>query len=359
MGVLLVPEIDIVCLYFDKKRTMVVGIACSGVGLGTFIFPPIIRHLIDVYGWRGALMLQGGLVLQICVFGALMRPLPMLVPQSNMTSHDDMARGTQSENEKVVTISETEAKTVTWNLTIFKNNNYLMLLVNNFLFCIGMSIVYVHLGAYANTRGYSDDQAAILFSVVGVSNLVGRIAFGLFAMRVSATILYLVGHVAAGLVTLLVPFVTSYGGLVGYAAFFGFFSATIGTMLPHVIIAILNLELLQSAYGYVTVSEAIGMVLGAPLAGTGDVLFFFIIIIIKVTSTIIILFKRITTSSTITTRNTITTTTTTTNSNNNNNNNNNLRNSHLLGLQGGYMKQLKSTRDPFILVVPFAWRLDS
>lgn len=47
----------------------------SGSGIGTFILAPAVQLLIENYSWRGALLILGGFVSNLCVCGALMRPL--------------------------------------------------------------------------------------------------------------------------------------------------------------------------------------------------------------------------------------------------------------------------------------------
>lgn len=65
-----------VTCYFEKKRSLATGIAVCGSGLGTFLFAPLIEYLIAEYGWRGAMLIIAGLVLNCAVLGALFRPVP-------------------------------------------------------------------------------------------------------------------------------------------------------------------------------------------------------------------------------------------------------------------------------------------
>ncbi|XP_062256712.1 monocarboxylate transporter 12-B-like isoform X2 [Platichthys flesus] len=47
----------------------------TGSGIGTFILAPVVQLLIEQYSWRGALLILGGFVANLCVVGALMKPL--------------------------------------------------------------------------------------------------------------------------------------------------------------------------------------------------------------------------------------------------------------------------------------------
>ncbi|XP_068597756.1 monocarboxylate transporter 12-like [Brachionichthys hirsutus] len=61
--------------YFVERRGLAYGIAISGNGIGTFVLAPLFQMLIHYYSWRGALLVVGGFVSNLCVCGALMRPL--------------------------------------------------------------------------------------------------------------------------------------------------------------------------------------------------------------------------------------------------------------------------------------------
>lgn len=74
-GLVYVPAVIAVGFYFEKWRALATGIAVCGSGIGTFVMAPLCTALIKTYGWRGALLIQAGLVLNCAVFGTLFRPL--------------------------------------------------------------------------------------------------------------------------------------------------------------------------------------------------------------------------------------------------------------------------------------------
>lgn len=69
------PSVAMVGNYFHKRKALAYGIGLSGSGIGTFILAPAVQMLIELYSWRGALLVLGGFVANLCVCGALMRPL--------------------------------------------------------------------------------------------------------------------------------------------------------------------------------------------------------------------------------------------------------------------------------------------
>lgn len=75
LSMVYVPAVVIVAFYFEKKRAFATGIAVAGSGIGNCVFAPLIESLIQAYGWRGAILILGGIMLQMVTCGALLRPL--------------------------------------------------------------------------------------------------------------------------------------------------------------------------------------------------------------------------------------------------------------------------------------------
>lgn len=69
------PAIALVGCYFQQRKALAYGIAMSGSGIGTFVLAPVLQLLIELYSWRGALLIMSAVVANLCVCGALMRPI--------------------------------------------------------------------------------------------------------------------------------------------------------------------------------------------------------------------------------------------------------------------------------------------
>lgn len=75
-GLSTTPGIVIVSQYFNKHRALANGICISGTAAGSFVFPLLIEHLCDNFGFHGTILLLGGCMLHVCVSATLYRPLP-------------------------------------------------------------------------------------------------------------------------------------------------------------------------------------------------------------------------------------------------------------------------------------------
>ena len=88
-----------------SRRSVLVGVASSGGGIGTIFLPPLTSWIIDMYGWRGCFILMGGLCLQGLVVSALI----------------------YSRNTSIKSDSETEEGMTLFTLSLHKHCEYSLL----------------------------------------------------------------------------------------------------------------------------------------------------------------------------------------------------------------------------------------
>ena len=65
-------------MYFDKHLDAANGIVSSGVAFGSLIMPPLIRVVVDWYGWRGGMLILSAITLHIVLGALMMRPVDRL-----------------------------------------------------------------------------------------------------------------------------------------------------------------------------------------------------------------------------------------------------------------------------------------
>ncbi|XP_047232982.1 monocarboxylate transporter 5 isoform X3 [Girardinichthys multiradiatus] len=75
----------ITALYFRKRLATAYAIGRSGMGL-TFALAPFTQLLLDQYAWQGAMLILGGLMLNLVASGMLLRPINVKPSVSNPTS---------------------------------------------------------------------------------------------------------------------------------------------------------------------------------------------------------------------------------------------------------------------------------
>ncbi|PVD22172.1 hypothetical protein C0Q70_17977 [Pomacea canaliculata] len=74
-GLVYAPGVVVVGMYFNRHRGLSTGLGTAGVGLGTFLFPPMVEMLFEQFGFSGAFLMLSGIALHLCIVAALFRPL--------------------------------------------------------------------------------------------------------------------------------------------------------------------------------------------------------------------------------------------------------------------------------------------
>lgn len=74
-GMIYLPAIVCVTMYFERLRSLATGIAVCGSGFGTVVFAPLTNYLITTYQWQGSLLVIAGIVFFCAIFGYMFKPL--------------------------------------------------------------------------------------------------------------------------------------------------------------------------------------------------------------------------------------------------------------------------------------------
>ncbi|XP_072883506.1 monocarboxylate transporter 12-like isoform X3 [Hemitrygon akajei] len=287
------PSIAIVGKYFSNKKAMAYGLAMSGSGIGTFVLAPVVQLLIEEYSWRGALLILGGLVANICVCGALLRPLSLAEDLSisnissiaSRNSSEECSYKSQHEDPALprhsVDSNSTRKDCVKKKLcnccpsykeyAFLLTPDFLVFAVSLLFLAYGCSTPFVHLVPYAVSAGISQQQAAFLMSILGIVDIVGNISFGWLTdrrcLKKYRKYLYILTIGLDGLSSLFIPILRSFPLLVPYAVFYGYFDGAYVALIPVVTSDIAGNAFLSSALGIVYFIHGIPYLIGPPIAG--------------------------------------------------------------------------------------------
>lgn len=77
--------IKIVFIYY-LIGTLATSLGATGTGIGTFVYAPLTQWLIETFGWRGATLILGGTLFNVCICGCLMRDPDWLIEENRLES---------------------------------------------------------------------------------------------------------------------------------------------------------------------------------------------------------------------------------------------------------------------------------
>uniref|UniRef100_A0A4W5R842 Si:dkey-246g23.4 n=1 Tax=Hucho hucho TaxID=62062 RepID=A0A4W5R842_9TELE len=235
------PTVTMVGWYFEKRRPMANALASAGECIITFLFTPLFQLLVDHYSWRGAMLVLGGLQLNLCVCGMLLRPL-------------------NTPNNKVLRYVD---------YTLITNPRFMVYSMFGVFAALGFFAPALFLVPYARSQGVEEYQAATLMSISAALDLTGRVFFGWVAnlrlvemvQQLTATVILL------GIVLLLCPLASSFLELAAFSAAYGLvYGATVSIHIT-VLAEVVGVQRLGSALGFFMLIRSSGGLLGPPIAG--------------------------------------------------------------------------------------------
>ncbi len=173
--------------WFDKRRGTALGIAISGIALGSALFPPLVQALLSAYEWRVALRL---LALLLLVMGfamvALVRDRPPIPAAAS-----GAAAGPQIGDGASVPLLSTCA--ILTDPTFWLAAGIFAVIFS------GLKGVVTNLVPLAMDEGVPMAQAALLLSVQAAAGFVGKLTFAAVADKLNVRGLLVMNLIGFGM----------------------------------------------------------------------------------------------------------------------------------------------------------------
>ncbi|XP_045645656.1 monocarboxylate transporter 2 [Ursus americanus] len=265
------PALTIIGKYFYKKRPMANGLAMAGSPVFLSTLAPFNQYLFNTFGWKGSFLILGGILLNACVAGSLMRPVePKQVTNKSKNKIgvrvDDIGVKKNQKNK-----SAWEKVNTYLDFSLFKHRGFLIYLSGNVIMFLGFFAPIIFLAPYAKDKGIDEYSAAFLLSIMAFVDMFARPAGGLIAnsklIRPRIQYFFSFAVMFNGVCHLLCPLAEDYTSLVLYAVFFGLGFGSVSSVLFETLMDLVGPQRFSSAVGLVTVVECCPVLLGPPLAG--------------------------------------------------------------------------------------------
>jgi MFS family permease len=236
-----VPMLAVVGAWFERHRAAALGVAVTGVGLGTLVVAPLAAYLINHYGWRQTYVIFGissVIGLFLCAF---LTPRPP-------------AAGGQQTGLRLREL----VKVPVFGYMYFAG----------FFITLALFVPFVFLVSYAKSRGIDEVAAASLIGIIGGASIAGRLGFGALGDKISRMRLYQSTFLIVALSYLIWLLASrSYSLLMIYAMLLGGGYGGFIVLSPAVAAEIFGLAGLGTILGATYTAAGIGGLLGPTLAG--------------------------------------------------------------------------------------------
>ncbi|XP_050821941.1 monocarboxylate transporter 14 isoform X1 [Gopherus flavomarginatus] len=329
-GMVYLPAVVMVGQYFQKRRALAQGLSTTGTGFGTFLMTVLLKYLCKEFGWRNAMFIQGAVSLNLCVCGALMRPLSSKKDtdeksvernnsedyhakalfhsakpiKSNGVVHEEQEEKEGPANVKVLyNFQAMECKGKSrhgknlYALCILKRVSQLTVTIKNgfgtwyssyfgaaslftnrvfvafvfwALFAYSSFVIpFIHLPEIVKQYNLSTQNDVFpLTSIIAIVHIFGKVILGIISDLpcISTWNVFLIANFTLVICILILPLMHTYIGLAMVCALIGFSSGYF-SLMPVVTEDLVGIEHLANAYGIIICANGISALLGPPFAG--------------------------------------------------------------------------------------------
>jgi len=142
--------------------------------------------------------------------------------------------------------------------------------ISNFLLYFWYDVPYVYTIEYVeNDLKIPNTKSTQILSIIGILNTVGEVGVGWLSDQewVSSITLYSVCMCICGLVTAIIPLVSSYPLILALSAAYGFCISANYSLTSPILVDLVSIQQFSAAYGLLLACQGIANLVGPPFAG--------------------------------------------------------------------------------------------
>ncbi|XP_019730029.1 monocarboxylate transporter 6 isoform X2 [Hippocampus comes] len=261
------PAVTILGQYFVRRRAFANAISSTGTALGLCTLPVLANFLHGELGWRGSFLVLGGVLLNCCVCGAVMRPLAQ-------TPTETPAVGREPSPESGCVGTSRIQACVSKHMALdqlLHNRRYRVYAVAITWTMLGFVVPLIYLVPYATDNHMDAGRAASLLSVLGLVNIAVRppvgVIFNLPWFRGRHVYVFSGALLVNGLSNAVCCLGPTFPVLLSYVLLYGLSMSVVGSLMFTVLMDVVDMSRFASALGLLAIMESVTLLVGPPLAG--------------------------------------------------------------------------------------------
>jgi len=241
-------SLAVMSIYFDRHFGLATGLTSSGAGVGFVALGLLMEWSIDAFGWRGSMLIQSGILLQMTICGALFFPI----------------------DTRAATTTKAGAKSRPTLTSVLRDVRFHAIVLSCFLFLLSLGVMLLVLKDSFLSNDFGDDvnYGAVLVGF-GVASALGRFAGGLLPERLLNPLLQYFAYSAIASAT---SVAISYACVdpwpyVACVTVYGFCAGAHAVLQALSLAYIFGNEAMSILWGFTIATGAVSFVTGAPLVG--------------------------------------------------------------------------------------------
>lgn len=257
------PPVTVVSFHFKKRRHFVTSFTTIGGAVGGAIAPFILTYLLESHPWQHCFIYMAGVVLQLVICGAL------LVRPSNVTKEEEaeVEAAVLMEDLTEEEILKAEQDKTYEKLTPCLQKLVLpILLICTFVWHVGYDAFEI-MPLRLTDEGFTGNVIPLAISLHAIFDIFGRLMAAVLVGRLDQAFIYNTFLIAGGVCRVLLSWNGTLVTYIIYIAVSGFCFGVVKASAPSVLLELVGVKRLNTAFGFWLLASGLGGMAGPPLAG--------------------------------------------------------------------------------------------
>lgn len=261
-----------VSLYFKKYFNVAMAISNSGAGVGIMLMGTVLELTVVSYGWKGAMLIQAGIMMQVVVCGSLIfKRKANELPSGGAKCDNKPSMYEQHSEDGPTQGDRSRLPLYRFILKMCNNKQFVLLMVVFFLYFFYFNI-YLLIQKDLFLNKHFDYTFEVIILCFGVSNIVGRVLSGFISEYVLVpTLQFVVSTTLASVAVIGLAYIQQAWMYFLLTVIFGFCVGQQASLFNLIIAHLFNRQLTPIFFSFGLVMGANGYIGGAPVAGMGPI----------------------------------------------------------------------------------------
>ncbi|CAN7941038.1 unnamed protein product, partial [Ixodes hexagonus] len=211
--------------HFDKYRALATGINYAGSPLGSFVFPKLLEYLVGVYGFRSAMLIFGGILLNSLAFSLFLRQPSWRSPNNRGREVKRPEEPKSQDHNEPYTISghmpkqgsqsNQKRQSMYGALGVFRLPMFYVITYSYISFSLSYDCYNSLLVDFAMDQGVAMSNAVTMTSICSLADLLGRLTLPSLTDRrlVNGKVLMIAVFLAVGVLYIALAYASGFGAI--------------------------------------------------------------------------------------------------------------------------------------------------
>ena len=156
-----------------------------------------------------------------------------------------------------------------FSVTVLKNTNFVLFAAAHFFGCVGSFLPIIYIPDIANDNNIDKKYSAMLVSLAGACDVIGRSSMGILSDRkyVDRKILIFISMLITGVADHLIRYFNQLWSLIIFSVIYGLFGGTIVALYSPIVLDTLPLKNLRSGLSILQIGQCISWAVSNQVAG--------------------------------------------------------------------------------------------